>query len=259
MSEINQPTNEPSEIKSDVPAPTKSKKNNNTLLMIVGLLVVLAVIFGAYKAGMFGGDAPAGDDVLTSADSEKIVATVNGVKITRAELDEKIAQVKKTLPAGAVDPTEDAAFELQLLNDLVSLKLLTAVAEDKKYTVTDEQVAAERTILVEQLGGEETFAQQLQALEITEEELAENMRNELLIRQLLDEETEIKAITVSDAEIQEAYDAVINGGGVDAAEAPALEEVSEMLRAEVVNQKSAVIIEKYLEGLKAGASIEITL
>jgi FKBP-type peptidyl-prolyl cis-trans isomerase (trigger factor) len=258
MSEINQSTNQSSELKSDVPTPSNSA-GNKLVFIIGGILVILAVLFGMYKAGIFGEKTALPGDMLTSADPDKVVATVNGIKITRAELDEKIAQVKKTLPAGAVDPTEDAAFELQLLNDLVSLKLLTAVAEEKRYTVTDEQIAAERAALVEQLGGEETFSQQLQALEISEEELKTNMRNELLIRQLLDEETDIKAITVSDAEIQEAYTSIIASEGMDASEAPPLEEVSEMLRAEVVNQKSSLIIEKYLEDLKAGASIELSL
>ncbi len=227
--------------------------------LVLGLLVVLiigGIVFGLYKAGVIGGMS---SNEVGSADPESIVATVNGITITRGELDKKLEQVKKTLPENAVDTTQDAAFELQLLNDLISLKLLTQMAEEKRYTVSEEQLAAEKTTLVEQLGGEEALKMQLDAMGISQEELDENMRNELLIRQLLDEETTIKDVTVTDQEIQDAYDAVIASGSVNPDEAPSLDQVREIVRTDIVNQKSAEIIQKYIEEKKATAQIEITL
>lgn len=258
MSEINQTSTEASENKSEALETTeRSAKGNKGLVIAIVVIVIIAGALFAYNK-MFGGGIPSGDPTVTgTTDPEAIVATVNGVKITRAELDEKMQQVRKTIPEGAVDPSEDAAFELQLLKDLVSLKLLVMVAEEKKYTVTEEQIAAERSTLIEQIGGEEMFKQQLQALELSEETLVENMRNELLIRQLLDEETDIETITATDEEIQAAYDSIASG--LDPSEVPPLEQVREMVRADVVNQKSAGIIETYLEGLRATAQIEYSL
>jgi len=264
MNEINQKNEDVTFSAEEVQETPKSlsKKGNKVLLVVLVLIVVLVgAVFGAYKTGLLE-KVDLGvkkDSSIISTDPSRVVATVNGITITRSELDKKIAQVKKTLPAGAVDPTEDAMFELTLLNDLISLKLLTTAAEAKQYTVTDDQVAAERASLVEQLGGEEILTQQLQSVGINDQELVENMQNELLIRQLLDNETDIKSITVTDEEVQQAYDNVMMQGNIDPAEAPALEEVSDMLKNEVINQKSAVLIQEYIEKLKQDATIEITL
>jgi hypothetical protein len=258
MSEINQTTTDTESTEVTPTLSVKTKKSKGVLI-IVAFVVLVGAFFALQKFGVIDGKAT-DDGGIVVKDPETIVATVNGVDVTRGELDKKIEQVKRTLPEGAVDPTEDAAFELQLLNDLISLKLLTLIAVEKNYIVTDEQIESERTTLIEQLGGEETFNKQLEALSITNEELRENMKNELLIRQLLDDETDIDTITVSDEEIATAYEMAIGGAEASSTEElPTLEQVSEMLRSEITNQKSASIIQTYLDTVRATADIEITL
>lgn len=259
MSENNQTTNEQatSEAVEAAASPskgTKQKKGSIAWVLAIVILLLLGAFVAQSKFGLLGGTtAQEGDDV--ALDANAVVATANGVTVTRGELDEKIEQVKRSLPADAVDPTQDAAFELQLLDDLISLKLLTMEAESKNYTVTDDEIDAELTNLAEQFGGEEALNQQLVALGMTNEDLRENMRNELLIRQLLEEETDVENVTVTDAEIAEAYTAAVG----DAEDAPPLEQVTEMLRSEIQNQKSAEIIQSYVDELRSDIDVEVTL
>jgi hypothetical protein len=109
--------------------------------------------------------------------------------------------------------------------------------------------------LIEQLGGEEAFKSQMEALAITEDSLRENMKNELLIRQLLSDETEIDSVTVSQEEVVAAYEAIVG----DAEDAPPLDQVQDILQAQLVNQKSGEVVSAYIETLRSVATIERSL
>ena len=102
-------------------------------------------------------------------------------------------------------------------------------------------------------GGEENFAAQLTITGITREQLADNMKNELLIRQLVEQETNLTTVEVTDDELRGAYDLAIAGS--DATTTPSFEDVSEVLRAQLLQQKSSAIVEAYISDLKASATI----
>lgn len=244
---------------SDAPVVSKGKKGKGPVWVVIVLVALVGAYFVLNHYGLVDVNSLIGDKKTASdsgaVDAGAVVATVNGIKITRGELDEKIEQVRRSLPAGTPDPTQDAAFELQLLEDLINLKLLTMAAEEMNYTVSDDEVAAERSTLVEQFGGEETFSQQLSMLGITEEALKENMRNELLIRQLLDDKTDIESVEVTDEEIKTAYDMAVG----ETEDAPPLEQVEELIRSQLLNQKTAEVVQAYIDELRASAQIEKTL
>jgi hypothetical protein len=258
-------SNEVQEEETQASTPTESLKKksekphagNKVLWIIILILIVLAG--GYYALGKYDLLPTKSDGAVVdggATDTATVVATVNGVTISRGELNEKIEQVQQSIPEGVPDPTQDAAFELQLLDDLINLKLLTMEAESRNYTVTEEEIEAEKQILIEQFGGEEIFQLRLNTFGITEEELNENMRVELLIRQLLEDETDIELVEVTDAEIQDTYDSAVATVGD---QAPPLESVKEMIRAELTNQKSAELVNEYIEALRAESNIEKTL
>lgn len=228
-----------------------TQKSSSFVWILVVLLALAGVAFVAWYTGMFATNEGGEMSVENSA----VVATVNGATITRGELDKKIDQVRRSLEPGAPDPTQDASFELQLLEDLINLKLLTMVAEEKNYTVTDDEVEAEKVLLIEQFGGEDMLNEQLEQLGINQDELRESMRDEIMIRQLLEDETDIEGITVSDEEIQATYDMAVG----DSEDAPPLDEVKELIRSELVNQKTVQIVEAYINEVRAEAEIEKSL
>jgi len=233
----------------------KDKKKGKGKLVITLILIVIALAF-LYKFGVltFNGNGEGGEAAM--GDSNMIVATVIGTTITRADLDEKIEQVRMSLPEGAIDPTDDASFELQLLEDLIDLELLTSAAMEKNYTVSDDEIDAEIAIIIEQFPSEEEFYNQLRLVGVSEEELRENILVEMHIRQLLNEETDIDEVSVTDEEIAALYEMSV---GENTEGVPALVEVSDVIRAQITNQKSAQIIEEYVLGLRENAEIEISL
>lgn len=236
---------------SSSPAPAKNMKL--VWIGVVAILVILGV-FVAYQQDMLGGSG--GEPVspgVTTTDPNAVVATVNGVAITRGELDAKIAQIRKTIPDGMDDPTQTADFEMDVLDEIINLKLLVSRAEAQGLTVTDEQVQAEITSLIDVFGGEENFNAQLTATGLTRAELEENMKNELRIRALVDAETNLNEVEVTDAEVKAAYDLAVAGS--DSTTTPSLADISEMLKAQLIQQKSAAIVDAYLNDLRTGATI----
>ncbi len=252
MNEENLQKEERSEEMTTASAETSQKKKSSSFVWIAIVLLALSgVAFVAWYTGMFTTEG----DSTSSVENSAVVATVNRTAITRGELDKKIDQVRRSLEPGAPDPTQDASFELQLLEDLINLKLLTMVAKEKNYTVTDDEVEAEKVLLIEQFGGEESLNAQLEQLGISEDELRESMRDEIMIRKLLEDETDIETISVSDEEIQATYEMAVG----DTEDAPPLEEVAELIRSELVNQKTVQIVEAYINEVRAEAEIEKSL
>jgi len=76
-----------------------------------------------------------------------------------------------------------------------------------------------------------------------------------LIRQLLEAETTIGDVEVTEEEITQAYEAAVG----DTEDAPPLDQVRELIQSEIVNKKSAEIVQAYVDGLRAKVEVEVTL
>jgi len=240
-------------------APRPAPKKRGVAAIWAVAILILAVV-GFAGARMFGllPSSLSGAAKVASTDPSATVATVNGAVITRGELDQKIAQVKKSTPPGGTDPTADAGFELQLLDDLVNLKLLTAAAEAKGLTVSDDEINTELTGLVNAMGGEDKFMQQLTATGLTRDELSDNIKNELLVRKLVDQETDIKNATATPEEIATAYQQAA-ASAPEGQEVPPIDQAAEILRAQIIQQKSSAIVNDYIQKLRADADIKVLL
>ncbi len=240
------------------PATAPVKSGSKLWVVLIVLVVVLGVAIG-YAQGLFGTNTEPADDApetsMEQVDPSTVVATVNGVDITRGELDLKIAQVRNTMPAGSVDPTRDAAFEQVVLDEMINVNILLAKADEQGYTTSEEDIDAEIETLISLFGGEEAFNTQLSATGITREELRTNMHNEIRIRMLVSEATDIESVEVTDEEVQLAYDTAVG----DSPEAASIEEVRELLRTQLIQQKSTAIIDTYIQELRGDADVVVNL
>jgi hypothetical protein len=237
------------------PAPRggSQPKKSSTPWIVLGVVLVVFGLALAYSQGMFGGS----DGTAASGEQEPstVVATVNGEDITRAELDEKMEQIRRTLPEG-YDSSADANFEYDVLDEIINVRLLVARALASGLEVTDAEIEEEIQGLKELFGDEATFNAQLEQAQLTEEGLRTNMRNELLIRKLVDQETNIADVNVSEEELQAAYDLSIGSQGEGA---PSLDEVRGVLQVELLNQKSASVITAYIDNVRSEADIEVKI
>lgn len=242
-------------------AKTVSKRgsSNSTVRYVVIAVVVLALAGAAlvYSGVVDMGGTTGDNDEATaqSGDPESVVATVNGASITRAELDERITQIRETIPEGTPDPTADAGFELQVLDELVNLKLLEQKATEAGFTVSEDDIAAEVAKVEEMFGSPEALTEQLTVVGLSQEEFESNVENELLIRQVIEQNTAVGDIQISEEEIQAAYDQAFAGQEG----APALEEVSPFIEDQLRQQQTGALLQAYIEEIRTTADIQIQI
>jgi foldase protein PrsA len=150
--------------------------NNNsataTMLAVVVTLVVAGG--GGYMLGNRMGQPEA-----------KVVATVNGEKITQTELYNQMVK------------SEGAS----VLDRMITAKLVAQEAKKNNVTVTDADINAELAKVKESVGGEEQYKQALAANNLTEEQLKESIKIQLQATKILG-----KDIKVEDADLKKYFD-----------------------------------------------------
>lgn len=134
-------------------------------IIIAALLVLLAI-------------------TISACSSDEIVAKVGDDKITKDELYNVLVK----------DGGEQA------LNNLIAEKILAAEAKKEGVSPSDEDIQAELAKLKEESGGDEAFQQMLMMYGLTEEELIDNIRLNLMIEGLVG-----PLITLEDADIEDYY------------------------------------------------------
>src|SRR5690554_6007929 len=93
--------------------------------IIVGAVVVTMALFGVESlVGLFGGG---GDDI----------AKVNGEPITRQQLE---LEVQRAIRSGQVPPEQERALRAQMLDQLITDRLLTQYAEEGGLYLSEEQL-----------------------------------------------------------------------------------------------------------------------
>lgn len=122
-----------------------------------------------------------------SADlADGVAAEVGGVTIQVGLIDARNQLLREDPQFGAQLEEDDTGMlegqlRAQILNQLVLQELVLQGAASDGIEVTDDDVAAERAVLVEEFGGEETLQAQLAAAGLPEDQLDMEIRASLAI------------------------------------------------------------------------------
>ncbi|HSJ47141.1 MAG TPA: peptidylprolyl isomerase [Euzebyales bacterium] len=136
-----------------------------------------------------------------------VAATVGDVQITTAEVDEAYQQ-RAEGPAAASELAgdESGAVEEELkagvLTNLIRTEVLHQAAEERDIEVTDEEIAEQRALLVEQAGGEEALQEVIENANVSDEELRANLRDQVIQNEI----TSQLAEGVDQVAIEDAYE-----------------------------------------------------
>jgi hypothetical protein len=239
-----------------VAASTTKKNPIKVYAIAVGTVVIimLGVLYLLEKEGR--SSTTVFSSVISGQEAGIVVAVVNGEKIISSELDTSIQQFSQAAAAQGVDITSpDSQIDIrnQALDVLVNTKLLKQAAVEQGITVTDEETNERLETIIADIGGEEILTERMEALGIDSEQLYRDVKDELVIKALLDAIFLEAEIVVTDEEVEAVYE---NAGGVDGG-LPALEEVREQVEAQIITSKEQVAIDEYLTELKNVADIEV--
>jgi peptidyl-prolyl cis-trans isomerase C len=132
-----------------------------------------------------------------------VVARVNGDAISRAELDEAVAEIEAR--AGQPMPPDQRDRVLRaVLDQLIGYRLLVQESGSRKTPVSDTDLDARIAQLRSQFPSEEVFQQQLQQRKTTLAELREDTRDSMRITAMLQAELDAKT-SVTPEQVNDFY------------------------------------------------------
>lgn len=230
---------------------TSGGNKNLTAILIVAAILVIAG--GAY----WYLTTRQGEEAAETTSEGEVAAVVNGHEIDKATLERSIEQVSGSYTAQGIDTSSaeaSAAIREQALTALINRQLMIDAAKGAGLTASNEEVEAEYQVAVENIGGAENLSTALSDIGMTEADLRADIANDVIINKYLDENLGLKDLTVTDEEVKTAYDAAAES---NTEEVPALEDVEELLRNQLLMEKQQELISTELERLRAEATIEI--
>ena len=185
---------------------------------------------------------------------DRVVAVVNSEVVTRIDLDEQVKVARQQLKRQGTPLPASDVLERQLLERLVTVKVLAQSARETGLRVDDTQLqrSIER-IAQENKLAPEPFRKMLEADGIDFNRFREELRNEILIARLKEREVDSK-ILVTDAEIDNYLKNLQSQGGKDDEYSLAhiLVLVPEQASPEQIKAKR-IVAEKALDQIKGGA------
>lgn len=179
-------------------------QNTHSSVWLKGILVAALVSCGSYAAA--AGPEPKAEIVSVSPSSsaplQGAVARVNGVDIDALELRRatKVVLRGKTVPA-----EQQAAFDRQAVEQLISAELLYQAAAKLEIKDLDKQIDAKVAQGRARFKDEQEFKNAIKDLEMDEKALREYTRRDLLISRFVETTFASKA-AVTEAEIRDFYD-----------------------------------------------------
>ena len=236
----------------------KSSKRKYFVSFIVVAVILLGVIYLLEKEGR--SSTTIFSSLIESQQANAVVAVVNGENIISSQLDTSIEQFNQVAAIQGIDVTNpDAMVEIrgQALDVLINTQLLKQAAAERGISVTDEEAESRLETIKEDLGGEEVLTERMNELGIGTEQLHQDIKDELLIKELLDQIFLESDISVTEEEVAAVYENAKSAAGDEAVDLPALEEVRAEVEAQILSSKEQAAIDEYLSGLKSEAEIEI--
>lgn len=230
--------------RNDANFPITEMKMNMRLLSAVLLLCLAFPIMAAQE----------GRNRTDRLMLDRVVAVVNSEVVTRLDLDEQVKVALQQLKRQGTPLPAPDVLERQLLERLVTAKVLAQSAKETGLRVDDTQLqrSIER-IAQENKMAPEAFRKMLEADGIDFNRFQEELRNEILIARLKEREVDSK-ILITDAEIDNYLKNQQSQGGKDDEYSLShiLVLVPEQASPEQIKAKRT-IAEKALDQIKGGA------
>lgn len=221
---------------------------------IGAIVVVVLLVAGGIGYTMYGKSKK---EVAVTPKVET-VAKVNGVDITKSAYDSQLASVITSLKAQGTD-TDSAdnltKIKAQVLSDLIGNELLNQAVVVANVTVTPDELEKQVQALVTQVGGKEKFDAELVKVNLTEAQLRVNVSKQMAIQKYLVSKIDVSTAVASEAEITKFYNDNVKGK----TGAPALKDVKEQIKQQIVTTKQQQLVAAFVETLKASAKIETTI
>ena len=255
-----QTTGRESETATEQTTVQTSGPKRKTIALIGAVVVVVVIIVGVLYLLEREGRVSTGlfDSVIAQQEAGAVVAVVNGQEIVGSDLQTSVAQFQQAAAAQGVDSSSEQAqaeIRAQALEVLVNTELLKQEAVAQGIEVSDQEAVERLATIEEELGGAEVLAERMATLGLDEEQLQSDVRDEILIQELLDTVFAEAEIEVTEEEVNAVYDNA--SAGAAGSELPPLEEVRTQIETQIITSKEQQIVDEFISTLRADADIEL--
>ncbi len=139
-----------------------------------------------------------------STDPNRVIATVNGYKITKAELDRQVGiLMPRSFFHSTVTPEKLKEVEKDALKELVKKHLLLQYAKKRGYDIPESILKREENKIRKAFGSDERFEGGLKRSHLTYDEFKHELKNDLLMQKLYDKEIRTD---LSDEDLKKYYE-----------------------------------------------------
>lgn len=135
------------------------------------------------------------------------VAVVNGVVITRQQLDNEVARVKNRMAAQGQPVADDALEKMNqnILNQLIDVEILWQESQKQKIQISDKSVTDHLAKFKSRFPNTETYEKALKDLNVSEADLNEKTKRGLAVQTLIDQQVTSR-VEISETDRRSFYD-----------------------------------------------------
>jgi hypothetical protein len=217
------------------------------------LLSVAALVLGACSS-----------DNAEKKDDKEVVAKVNGENIPSEDYQKELESAKamyaqQGMDFEEIDGEKKEEVERSVLDQLINTKLVLQSAEKDGISVEQDEIDSELGNVKGQFEDDKQYKAALKENKVTEEELTQQIREQLIISRYLDKN--IGDIAVSEDEMKVYYDQYKEQAESMEQEVQDFETMKPELEQQAVAQKKNEKVSKLIEDLRASneENIEILL
>lgn len=190
---------------------------------------------------------------------DSVVAIVNGQEIKGIEYNNALVQSQVGAQQQGQDPTnEETAKQLKelTLNNLVGQVLLMQDIERLGYRASEEEITKELETEKARFDTNEAFEKALKDSNMTLEELKKQISDGVKVSQYI--EKDLKVEEVKEEEIKKLYDS-FTSSAEKSADTPKYEDIKDMLKTQLTQQKLQEKIAPKVEELRKSAEVELKI
>lgn len=145
--------------------------------------------------------------VANNGASKEKVAVVNGSVITRSDYDTEMTRFERQMAMSgqAPNPGQTPEMKQRVLDSLVDRELLKQETQKQGIKIEDADVNEQIATLQKKFPTEKEFADTLKKMNLTESDLKVQLRQDLAIKRLIDQQLAAK-VTITPDEMKAFYD-----------------------------------------------------
>lgn len=201
-----------------------------------------------------------GNEPSTVENKGSVMATVNDKEIFESDYNLLLEETKASYAQQGVDyesldETMKEKLSTQVLDQLINTELLVQAAENEGVQVEETAVDTQLEEMKAQFEDEAKFQEALEKNNLTEEELKDRVKMEMLITQYLD--ANVGEVNVTDEEVNAAYEQYKAAMEAQEQEVQDLADIKDALLQQAVSQKRQQKISDIIEQLRNENDIKI--